>query len=121
MSDRIRLSRIGVFAFHGVHDEEQRLGQRFFISLDLMLDLAAAGRADDIEQSVDYGRVVEEVQQVACTTTFRTIEALAEALASHCLATFPRLDKITVTVDKPSAPVAAMIDTVSVEITRART
>ena len=44
MSDRIRLSRIGVFAFHGVHDEEQRLGQRFFISLDLMLDLAAAGQ-----------------------------------------------------------------------------
>lgn len=120
MSDRIRLSRIGIFAFHGVHDEEQRLGQRFFISLDLMLDLKAAGAGDDLDQSVDYGRVVEEVQQLACVQTYRTIEGLAEALAGHCLTTFPRLERITVTVEKPSAPVAAMIENVAVEITRSR-
>lgn len=46
--DSIHLGRIGVFAYHGVYEEEGRLGQRFYISLDLGLDLAPAGAADDL-------------------------------------------------------------------------
>jgi dihydroneopterin aldolase len=120
MTDHIRLRRIGVFAYHGVHEEEQRLGQRFYVSLDCGLDLAAAGVADDLAESIDYGTLAERVQEMAVTTTYKTIEALAEAIAAACLMEFSRLETITVTVEKPGAAIAAILEGVSVEITRSR-
>lgn len=120
MSDRIRVTRIGVFAYHGVHAEERQLGQRFFISLDCALDLAPAGKADDFEQTVCYSTMVERVQEIAVAQSFRTIEGLAEAVAAMCLGENPRLTAVTVTVEKPCAPIAAMLENIAVQITRVR-
>ena len=120
MSDRILIHRIAIYAYHGMHPEEERLGQRFFISLDCCLDLSAAGRDDDWERTVCYGQLTDIVSRIATGRRFRIIEALAEAVAAEALATFPRLEAITVRVEKPSAPVPAIIDGVTVEITRRR-
>lgn len=120
MTDRIRISRIGVFAYHGVHPEEQRLGQRFNISLDLSLDLSEAGRNDDFGKTVCYSTLCERVQEVAVGQNFHTIEGLGEAVAAMALAENPRIESITVTVEKPGAPIPAIIEGIAVEITRVR-
>ena len=120
MTDRIRLSRIGVFAYHGLHPEETRMGQRFFISIECGLDLRPAGTTDDFTRTADYHRMAEMTQEIAVGRQFKTIEALAEAVAGAVLAEFPPVQTVTVTVEKPSAPIPAMLDTVSVEITRQR-
>ncbi len=120
MSDRIVVSRLAVFAHHGVFDEEARLGQRFFVSLACSLDLGPAGHADDHARSLDYGQLAALAHEVATTRRFRTIEGLAEAIAAEALATFPTMDAIEVRVEKPSAPIPLVLDGVAVEITRRR-
>lgn len=120
MSDRILVQRIAVFAHHGALPEEARLGQRFFVSLEAALDLSAAGRSDDLALSVSYADLAALVTRIATGRRFQLIEALAEAIAAEALATWPALDAITVRVDKPGAPVPAILDGVAVEITRRR-
>jgi 7,8-dihydroneopterin aldolase/epimerase/oxygenase len=120
MTDRILVHRIAIFAHHGVHPEEERLGQRFFVSLDCRLDLLEAGQTDAWENTVCYSRLTEIVTRVGTGRRFRIIEGLAEAIAAEVLSAFPRLEAVTVRVDKPSAPVPAIIDGVTVEITRRR-
>ena len=120
MTDHIRLTRIGVFAYHGVHPEERRLGQRFYISLDCQLDLSPAGTTDDFNQTVCYATLAERVQEIAVSQSYRTIEGLAEAVAGMALTENPRLSAITVTVDKPGAAIAAILEGISVSITRSR-
>ena len=63
--DRILIHRIAIYAYHGVHAEEERLGQRFYVSLDCCLDLEAAGRDDDWSSTVCYGRLTEIVNSIA--------------------------------------------------------
>lgn len=118
--DLICLKRIGVFAYHGVHDEEARLGQRFYISVALRLDLAEAGRGDNLDASVSYAGIAGLVQQIAVGQRFRIIEALGEAIAAAILSGFPRAGEVTVTVEKPGAAVAAILEGIAVTITRAR-
>ncbi|MCE4223589.1 dihydroneopterin aldolase [Methylobacterium sp. C25] len=120
MADRILVHRIAVFAYHGLLAEEERLGQRFFISLDCGLDLAAAGASDDVAQTVSYADLTAIAVEIATKRRFALIEALAEAIAAEILARFPVIGRVSVRVDKPSAPVPAIIDGVSVEITRVR-
>ncbi|MCZ8182233.1 MAG: dihydroneopterin aldolase [Beijerinckiaceae bacterium] len=118
--DVIRLSRIGIFAYHGVYEEEGRLGQRFYLTLELGLDLGPAGRSDDLNQTVSYADIATRVQEIAVSQRFQIIEALAEAIAGDLLANFPRLREVAVTVEKPHAAVMAILETLSVTIHRVR-
>jgi dihydroneopterin aldolase len=120
VTDRIKISRLAIYGFHGVHAEEKRLGQRFYISLSCSLDLAPAGRSDDFGQSVCYGKLAELVHGIATERRFHIIEALAETIAEEILAQFHRIQSVTVTVEKPEAPVPFVLDGVAVEIERHR-
>ena len=120
MSDRILVERIAVFAHHGLLPEETRLGQRFYLSLDVGLDLSDAGRSDDVTRTVSYADLTSVAITIATKRRFDLIEALAETIAAEILAGFPAIDAITVRVDKPSAPVPAVLDGVAVVITRRR-
>ncbi|NNM71478.1 dihydroneopterin aldolase [Enterovirga aerilata] len=120
MSDRIVLHRIAIYAYHGVLAEEERIGQRFYVSLDCRLDLREVGRTDTLHTGVSYADLAQVATDVATRRRFRTIEAVAETIAGELLSKFPPLDAVTVTVDKPGAPVPAILDGISVEITRRR-
>lgn len=118
--DRIIVDRLAVFAHHGVLPEETKTGQRFYVSLDCSLDLTQAGRTDDIAHSVNYAELAGRAAAIAGAQRFFLIEALADAIARDALATFARIEVITVRVDKPSAPIPALLDGVAVVVTRSR-
>jgi dihydroneopterin aldolase len=120
MTDRIIVDRIGVFAYHGVADEEQRIGQRFHISLEARVDCRRAGASDDVVDTVSYADLADFAVRVAQERRFRLIEALAETIAADILAAHPGVRSIVVRVDKPSAPVPQLIDGVAVIIERDR-
>ncbi|MCJ2095671.1 dihydroneopterin aldolase [Methylobacterium sp. J-072] len=118
--DRIEVARIAVFGRHGLLPEEAVLGQRFYISLEAGLDLAPAGRSDDVAHTVSYADLTQIAVEIATERRFNLIEALAEAIAAAILDRFAPVETITVRIDKPSAPVPAILDGVSVAITRRR-
>lgn len=120
VTDRILVHRIAVFAYHGVLPEEARLGQRFYLSLDCGLDLSRAGLTDEVAHTVSYADLTEIAVELASNRRFALIETLAEAIATEILARFESVERVSVRVDKPSAPVAAVIEGVSVEIIRFR-
>jgi 7,8-dihydroneopterin aldolase/epimerase/oxygenase len=109
-----------VYAHHGVHEEERRLGQRFEIELDARLYLRQAGATDALEATVSYADLVALAEEIAKGRTFRLIEALADAIARVILERHPAIETVAVTVRKPSAPVPATLSHVAVEVTRGR-
>lgn len=120
MTDTITLSRLALYAHHGVHVEEARLGQRFFVSLTCALDLRPAGQTDDYHQSVCYASLAKLAYDIGTTRRFHTIEGLAEAIAAGVLERFPRIVSLMVQVEKPEAPVPFILDGVAVKIQRSR-
>ena len=119
--DTIELRGLTFYGYHGAYAEEQKLGQRFVVDVRLGLDLAEAGRTDDLSRTVDYGKVAETVRAIVEGRRFKLIEALAEALAGAILDAHALVETIDVRVEKPSAPVsAAPSGLVAVEIHRTR-
>ena len=118
--DRIQLDNIQFYGYHGVFPEETRLGQTFIVSLDLGIDLAAAGQSDDLAQTVNYATVYETVKGIVEGQPLKLIETLAETIARTLLNQEVRIQTITVRVKKPNPPFAAVFDGVTVEITRSR-
>ena len=118
--DLIRVTRIAVFGRHGLLPEEAVLGQRFYISLEAHLDLGEAGRSDDVAGTVSYADLTQIAVEIATERRFNLIEALAETIAATILDRHTRVEAILVRVDKPSAPVPAILEGVSIEILRRR-
>jgi dihydroneopterin aldolase len=108
MTDRIIVKDLVVFAYHGVHPEEQRLGQRFEVDLDVE------------GATVSYSSLVEIVQEISGRKTFFLIETLADVIARTILSRYAQIDAVSVTVRKPSAPIPATLGYVAVEVTRDR-
>ncbi|RAV09668.1 dihydroneopterin aldolase [Paenibacillus contaminans] len=118
--DKIVLTRMEFFGYHGVFAEENKLGQRYYVDVELFLPLEAAGINDDLEQTVNYADVFEIVKSIVEGKPFKLIEAVAERVASTLLQTYTSINEITVRVIKPHPPFAVIFEGVTVEIHRKR-
>ena len=118
--DKIIIRNLELFAKHGMFPEENSLGQKFIISAVLYTDFRRAGKSDELENSLDYGRNCHLIKRYVEDNTFRLIETVAEGLAEKLLLENPSLAKVRLEVKKPWAPVAMHLDTISVEIERSR-
>lgn len=116
--DKIHIKNLEIFANHGVFAEENRLGQKFLISLTMYLDTRTPGKTDDLTVSIDYGEVSSFMTGYMKEHTFKLIEAAAENLCEALLLRYPLLKGVTLELKKPWAPVGLPLETVSVEITR---
>ena len=114
------MSRMAFYGYHGVFPEENKLGQQFYVDLELSLPLAKAGISDNVLDTVDYVEVYHTVQDVVEGHAFHLIEALAENIASVVLQTYTSINEITVRVLKPNPPFKIFFDGVTVELTRKR-
>ncbi len=116
--DRITISNLEIFAYHGVLKEENSLGQKFLVSAELYTDISEAAREDEISKSINYASVCKDIESFLREHTFRLIETTADRLAKHLLHTYDRIERLRLEIKKPWAPILMTLDTVSVVVER---
>ena len=99
--DRILLQGMVFFGRHGTIAAERELGQPFVVDVELGLDLRAAGRSDDLGETVDYSEVYRQARAIVEGEPKRLTEAVAEAIATAVLERHPRVELVRVRVAKP--------------------
>jgi dihydroneopterin aldolase len=119
VSDVIEIRGLRLLGAHGVLGEEIVRPQPFEIDLDIETRLDGAGASDNLEETVDYGPIVDAVRDLVEGSHFALLESLARAIADIVLAD-RRVDAVTVGARKLRPPLAADVTTVGVRITRRR-
>jgi len=119
IGDSITLTGIRVRAHHGVYDFERENGQDFVVDLTVWLDLATAAATDDVAATIHYGELAERVADAVASDPVDLIETVAERVAALTLG-YPAARRVRVTVHKPDAPIAVVVDDVAVTIERTR-
>ena len=112
----IRLKNCAFFARHGVMDEEEALGQRFYVDVVLEVDPGDGLERDCIGSTVDYGVAFKVIEGIVTGRRRRLIEALGMDIAAALAERFPQIKRAEVTVRKPNAPVAGVLDYVEVTV-----
>jgi dihydroneopterin aldolase len=102
---------------HGYHDWELQTTQPFEVDVELLLNLQPAGVDDDLTKTVDYGRVYDIAKQIVESTSFRLLEAIAEAISHEVLVAFD-VQEVGVRVRKPAVKLGGPLDHAAVEIWR---
>lgn len=115
--DRIVLEGLEFHGYHGVLEEESKMGARFVVDVELSLALP---ERDSLRQTVDYSRVYALVRREVTEERYKLIEALAAKIARAVLASEERVESVVVRVHKPHAPLPGVVRDVYVEVRRAR-
>jgi 7,8-dihydroneopterin aldolase/epimerase/oxygenase len=116
----IRLRNAVFYAYHGVLLDEQNLGGKFEVDVDLYCDLSRGAKSDHLQDTVNYERVYDCIRTLVLEKKYLLLESLASAVGRGILKNFSKVHSVTVKVRKPSAPVKGIIDYVEVELTETR-
>jgi dihydroneopterin aldolase len=101
----VELHGLHVFGYHGVYEEEQRLGQLFLF--DVEVEVGDRGADDRLEGAIDYSQVAAAIRELSSTRRFDLIEALATATAELLHERFSP-ERVRVRVRKPQVKPAGM-------------
>ncbi len=115
--DRILIKDLLLRGIIGINDWEREKQQDILINLEIWTDMRAAGRSDDMADSINYRTLTKDVVRVVETGAFYLVERLATELARLCVVDHGA-DRVVVRVEKPGA--LRFARSVGVEIERKR-
>ena len=110
---KIFLKGMEFYAYHGAIKEENLLGQRFVVDIELECD---APNEDDLKETIDYTEIYKKTKEIVENFKFKLIETLAKEIGKKILED-KRIKNIIVRVEKISPPIKGILDKVGVEVT----
>jgi len=117
--DKIRINNLKFFTKNGVLPEERKLGQQIEIDIEMQLPLAAAGKSDDVNQTVSYAEVNDLIAAHVKRHSYDLMEGLAAGILdeiAHIYGT--QLRKIIIRIRKYSVPMPGLFDNIEIEMER---
>ena len=115
--DRIRIKNLKISARHGVYEFEKEKDGIFELDINLYLSLLKAGKSDRLEDTINYEDIISTVTKAFTEKQCALVEAAAQSVCDRLLNDF-KIDKITIRVRKPHAPIDADFETVEVQLNR---
>jgi dihydroneopterin aldolase len=113
------LEGLELYAYHGVSDEERKIGHRYVADLFLEVE-GDATETDRIEGTADYAVAGELTAAVVSMNQVRTLEYLAARIADELLSALPRIRTATVRIGKRLPPTPLVAEIAGVEVVRTR-
>lgn len=118
--DKIIIKDLEIYAYHGVAEEEKKLGQMFIVSLWISTDLEAAARNGDLKSTVNYAEVCNTVQTVLQSAKYDLIETAAIKIIEGIFDKFQNASAVKILLKKPWAPMGHHLKYAAVELLRTR-
>ena len=103
----IALEGLEFFAYHGVHDEEQRIGNRYQVDIQVVVDFSEAAENDKLKYTVNYGDLYEIIAGVMKIKA-RLLEHIAQLIISNVRERYPNTEKIEVSISKFNPPIGGV-------------
>lgn len=115
--EKIYIRDLGVRCIIGIYPDERREKQDVIINILLEGDLSTAPQTDAIEDTINYKFIKKAIVRMVEESNFNLIETMASRILDICLDD-PKVERATVTVDKPGA--LRFARSVAVEFSRQR-
>ncbi|AHW65169.1 dihydroneopterin aldolase [Corynebacterium glyciniphilum] len=119
MADRIELTGLEVYGYHGVYDFEKEQGQKFIVDLVVWTDFTAAVADDDITKTISYVDLADIAVGIISGPSMDLIETVSASIADH-INDVDGVLAVEVTVHKPDAPIHHPFSDVRVVARRSR-
>ncbi len=112
---KIILEQMEFYAYHGCFKEEQVIGNRFIVNLEIEVDTTEAEISDHLSDTLNYQTVYEVITKVMETKS-HLLEHLGRRILDALQKDFPHIRHSKLKVSKMNPPMGGKMQCVSVEI-----
>lgn len=115
MHTSIFLRDMQFFAYHGVLEQEKKVGNTFLVSMKIDAALSEACHSDNVQDTINYAEVYAIVKK-EMEIPSNLLEHVAARIVKRIKQHFPHITAIEVHVEKPNPPISGQIGTVGVVV-----
>lgn len=115
---KITIEEMEFYAFHGHYQEEQIVGNRFLVDLDMECDLKPPADSDNLEDAVNYQMAYMLIKKEMRRKKSNLLENIAKRILDALFAELEGLEKATIRVRKMHPPMGGPIKSVGVTMSR---
>lgn len=101
----IEIKKLRVYAYHGVLEQENRIGNNFDVSVKLYYPLSRAMINDNLSGTLDYAEAINIIKNTMHTSS-QLIENVIERIKIALINRFPLIEGGEIKIEKLSPPVA---------------
>jgi dihydroneopterin aldolase len=115
MQNKIIISGLRIYAYHGVMEQERKVGAYFTIDLDVETDFTHAIESDDLSGTVSYADLFETIRREMSLPS-SLLEHVAGRIAKAILQEYPTAQSVRLRLLKENPPMGADCKGAGVEI-----
>lgn len=112
---KILLENMEFYAYHGCFREEQVIGNRFLVDLEVDVDTTGAEVSDRLQDTLNYQALYEEIKQ-AMAIKSHLLEHIARRILDTLSVKFPQVKRAKLKISKMNPPMGGKMRCVSVEL-----
>jgi dihydroneopterin aldolase len=115
---KIVIEEMEFYAFHGHYKEEQIVGNRFLVDLELKTDLTVAAASDSLSNAVNYQQAYQIIKSEMSRTKSNLLENIGKRILDALFEKMDGIEKATIRVRKLNPPMGGTIKSVGIEMSR---
>lgn len=115
---KIVIEEMEFYAFHGHYQEEQIVGNRFLVDLEMDTDLAVPAGSDNLSDAVNYQQAYQIIRNEMRRTKSNLLENIGKRILDALYAEMHGIKKATIRIRKLNPPMGGPIKSVGIKMSR---
>ncbi len=115
---KIIIEEMEFYAFHGHYQEEQIVGNRFLVDLEMEADLTDAADSDNLNDAVNYQQAYQIIKNEMRRTKSNLLENIGKRILDALFTEMEGIEKASIRVRKLNPPMGGPIKSVGIKMSR---
>ncbi len=115
----ISLEEMKFYAYHGVLEQEQIVGNNFEVTLKLLADVRDSVFSDNLEDTINYAEIYQIVKDEMSIKS-KLLEHLAGRINQRILNDYQKVKEVNIKISKLNPPFHSDLKTVSIQLSQKR-
>lgn len=115
---KIVIEEMEFYAFHGHYQEEQIVGNRFLVDLEMDTDLTGPAASDSLSDAVNYQKAYQIIKKEMKRTKSNLLENIGKRMLDALEGEMDGVKKMTIRIRKLNPPMGGPIKSVGIKMSR---
>jgi dihydroneopterin aldolase len=117
---KIVIEEMEFYAFHGHYREEQIVGNRFLVDLEMDTDLSIPSRSDKLEDAVNYQQAYQIIKKEMRRKKSNLLENIGKRILDALYDQMTGIEKATIRIRKMHPPMGGPVRSVGITMSRSK-
>ncbi len=116
MKGQVYIQNMRLHAYHGVLEQERRVGNDYVMNVRVRYPLDRACESDDVSDTLSYAELANIVRQEMAVSS-KLLENVAQRICNAVIREYPETESVSIDIKKIAPPMSADCDGAGVRIT----